>query len=289
MPEAPGAFRVLYRDFLFRVLDLELLPAVDDIERLLGQFAAMLAAFSFTFAVFGLPKYIASSLPHERLAILARSEEEFLIATTMTIAGLFAVLAWNNVLPARRDCLVLGVLPIRVRTVFLAKAAALATALAVGVFAVNVFTGFVFPWLVAGSGFGGAMQSLAAYWMAAGAAGLFVFCALVALEGAAAQMLPHRLFLRMSAALQFCAFFAILGGYMLKPSFPNFAPPTLAHAWEAWLPSFWFFALFQLLNGARDPLFHALALRGLWALAAVFGAAAVSFGLAYARAVRNIN
>ena len=40
---------------------------------------------------------------------------------------MFTVLAWNNMLPDRRDCLIFGLLPVRTRTVFLAKLAALAT------------------------------------------------------------------------------------------------------------------------------------------------------------------
>ena len=88
--------------------------------KLLVQFAALLAAFSLTFAMGTVSKYVTSTLPHAALAMHAYTEEEFLIAATMAIAGLFSVLAWNTVLPDRRDCLVLGVLPVRVRTIFLA-------------------------------------------------------------------------------------------------------------------------------------------------------------------------
>ena len=289
MAAAPSQFRVLYRDFLFRVLDIELLPAVDDIQRLLAQFGAMLAAFSFTVAVFSLPKYIMSNLPHAKLLVAARGEQEFLIATTMAIAGLFSVLAWNNVLPARRDCLVLGILPVRARTIFLAKTAALGAALGVSVLALNLFTGVAMPLLVAGEGLAEGLRAMAAYWVAVSAAALFVCSALVALQGVITQVLPYRVSLRVSSLLQFAAFFAVLGFYVLKPAFPateQIAPA--AHGWESWLPSFWFFAIFQMLNGARAPEFQMLAARGWWALAIAAGTAAVSLGLAYGRAVRNI-
>ena len=42
-------FRILYRDFLTRILDLELISSRGEIERLLAQFGAMLGAFSFIF------------------------------------------------------------------------------------------------------------------------------------------------------------------------------------------------------------------------------------------------
>ena len=42
-------FLVLFRTFLFRVVDLELLSADADTTRLLGQFAAMFAGVSYLF------------------------------------------------------------------------------------------------------------------------------------------------------------------------------------------------------------------------------------------------
>lgn len=42
-------FPVLYRVFLLRVVDLELLSPESDVVKLLGQFAAVLAAISFLF------------------------------------------------------------------------------------------------------------------------------------------------------------------------------------------------------------------------------------------------
>ena len=46
MPEERRQFRILYRDFLRRIVDLDVLSSHGDIEKLLVQFAAMLAAFS---------------------------------------------------------------------------------------------------------------------------------------------------------------------------------------------------------------------------------------------------
>jgi hypothetical protein len=142
--EGAGPYGVLYRDFLTRLVDLEILSTGADVQRLLVQFAAMLAAASFAYAVASVPRYVQSRMPQAQLLVAAYGEQEFLIASTMAIAGLFAVLAWNTVLPDRRDCFILGVLPVRVRTIFLAKVAALATTLGIAVVAVNSFTGFHF-------------------------------------------------------------------------------------------------------------------------------------------------
>ena len=288
MPEERRQFRVLYRDFLYRLVDIELLSAAGDVEKLLGQFGAMLAAFSFTITIFTFPALARSGLPFEKLIGAVRIEQEFLIATTMAIAGLFSVLAWNAVFPDRRDSLILGLLPVRIRTIFLAKVAAIATALGVSVAAVNIFTGLCFPFLAIAPNGGllGGLRSLGAHWLAMAAAGLFVCCALLALQGllsfCSAGGLAAGFLLRFSSFLQLAAFFVNLGVYFLKPTFTRVAGPL------DWLPSFWFCGLLQVLNGDSAPPFRALTLRAMGSLLIVCSVAAVTFALAYRRNIRRI-
>src|SRR6266700_452267 len=111
----------LYRSFLLRLVDLELLPAHGDIHKLLAQFGGLLCAFSFVLTLYIVPQYSLSNLSPEKLAQAAWGDQEFLIGTTMTVAGLFAVLAWDGVFPDRRDSLILGLLPLRTSTIFWAK------------------------------------------------------------------------------------------------------------------------------------------------------------------------
>jgi hypothetical protein len=284
MPDERRQFRVLYRDFLLRLVDLELLSAGGDVQKLLGQFGAMLAAFGFTITIFTFPALARSGLPFDKLIGPVRVEQEFLIATTMAIAGLFSVLAWNAVFPDRRDSLILGLLPVRIRTIFLAKVAAIGTALGVSIAAVNIFTGLCFPFLAIAPGGGmlGGLRSMAAYWVAMVAAGLFVCCGLLALQGLAAQLLSYRLLLRFSSFLQLSAFFVNLGVYFLKPTFTS-APGPLH-----WLPSFWFCGLLQVLNGDSNPPFGTLASRALWSLLVVLSIAVATLALAYRRNIRRI-
>jgi pimeloyl-ACP methyl ester carboxylesterase len=290
MPDERRQFRILYRDFLFRMVDLEVLSARGEILNLLVQFAALLAALSFVLAILFVPRYAASALSKQQLLVAAWGDEEFLIATTIGVAGLFAVMSWNAVLPDRRDSLVLGPLPVRIRTMFAAKLAAAATALGVSIAAVNIFTGLSFPVLVAGAGALGAIRSLGAYWVTMIAAGLFVFCALLALQGLAAQLVSYRLFLRMSSFLQLASFFLILGVYFLTPplaTVPGLTGPENQRL-LAFLPSFWFLGLFQELNGPMHPVFGHLASRALWNLAIAFSVAATVSGLAWLRHLRRI-
>jgi drug/metabolite transporter superfamily protein YnfA len=282
-------FRVLYRDFLGRLIDLDVLSAGGDAQSLLSQFAALLAAFNFVLAIYLLPRYATTPLPRAVLLVRAWLDQEFLIATSMAIAGLFTVLAWNTLLPSRREALVLAPLPVRIRTIFKAKMAAVGAAVGVSLAAVNIFTGLGLPFIL-GDGFFASLRSLAAWWLTQAIAGLFVVCAVLALQGVGAQLLGYRRFQRVSGLLQLAAFFGILGLYFLKP--PLATPEGLAapgnRAWLALVPSYWFLGIFQELNGGAAPVFAPLAWRALLGLAAALALAAGAYLLAYGRNMANI-
>jgi hypothetical protein len=123
-------FRVLFRQFLFRLFDLEVLSpqAEGDASRLFGQLAALLVYVSAVLGYFALlfdGPWAAGLL---RL-VVNMIAQHFLIATTMLVVGLFAVLSWDGIFPDRRDSHVLGPLPVKPRTMFFAKVSAVAAAL----------------------------------------------------------------------------------------------------------------------------------------------------------------
>jgi CubicO group peptidase (beta-lactamase class C family) len=143
-------FRVLYREFLFRIVDLELLSAhaEGDSRTLLGQVASILIFFGMVLAA-GAGVWATSvrggALPPLMQMVGAWTVEHFLIATTMLVVGLFAVLSWESTFPDRRDVLVLGPLPVRSGTLFLAKVAAVATALGLTLAALHGLAGIAWP------------------------------------------------------------------------------------------------------------------------------------------------
>ena len=150
-------FRVLYREFLFRIVDLELLSAhaEGDSRTLLGQFASLLVFCSVVLAIYA--GLWAANAKDSRLPPLvhvtgAWTAEHFLIATTMLAVGLFAVLSWESMFPDRRDVLVLGPLPVRARTLLLAKVAAVAIALGLTVASLHLVAGIAWPLALAQSG-----------------------------------------------------------------------------------------------------------------------------------------
>ncbi len=191
--------------------------------------------------------------------------EHFFIETAMTCAGLVAVLNWEAAFPDRRDLLVLTPLPVRKSTLFLAKIAALFAAPALAVAALNSFSGVAWPFIFrSGSGgFFGVLRSWPAYWITIFAAGGFLVLTILTLQGLAANLLPRQLFLRFSAVLQATLMCTLLIVYFIEPSLESPAALTAAENQRmlAWLPSYWFLALFNQLNGSMDPALVPLAKR----------------------------
>jgi hypothetical protein len=135
----PFPFRVLYRVFLLRLIDLEILSADGDPSRLMGQFATVFFTISF-FCTIPVPFLIVGRRPIPVSG--AFMFEHFLIETSMTIAGLIAVLGWDSTFPDRRDMLVLGPLPVRSQTLFFSKIAAALAGPALAILSFNLCTGF---------------------------------------------------------------------------------------------------------------------------------------------------
>ena len=139
-------FRILYRQFLFRMVDLEVLSshAQGDISKLLGQFGALLIFLSLVSSLPAIFGYITNLQPEEQV-LYAWGSEHFLIATTMLVVGLFAVLSWESTFPNRRDAMVLAPPPVRAKTLFLAKVAGVACAMGLVIAAVNLISGLRWP------------------------------------------------------------------------------------------------------------------------------------------------
>src|SRR5580698_14210 len=163
-------FRILFRQFLLKVVDVELLSADADPTKLFGQLITVMLSFSFFISI---PVIFGGGRLREAEA---RVLEHFLIATTMLVVGLFAVFSWDSTFPDRRDVLVLAPLPVRARTLFLAKLAATGTGLGIAVLSLNGISGLLWPWTF-GPMHGGliaAVRAWVAYWLTVGAAGGFV-------------------------------------------------------------------------------------------------------------------
>jgi hypothetical protein len=295
-------FRVLYREFLFRLIDRELLAggAQGDANRLLGRLAAILIWLSIPFAAMALGASNAR-VPRQEMLAGAWGPEHSVIATTMLVVALFGVLSWDTVLPDRRDVLVLGPLPVRARTIFAAKAASLAAALGITVSVFNGLPGLAMPFALTPPGANlmelalsiGLYRSFLAYWLTMFAAGAFVLLSMLSVQALAAQ-LPRAMFLRVTPLLQIATFCLCIGVYFLQPALAS--PHALTAPGHertlAWLPTYWFLGLFQQLNGSTEgpaqTMLSTLAARA-WSGLAIAGAGGCgAFLLCYYRTLRKI-
>ena len=82
----PVQFRVLYRQFLLRVVDLEALSVQADIPRFLGQFASILVFISLVGAVGLLSGERATATPEGYLNFTWRGEQS-LISGMMSVSS----------------------------------------------------------------------------------------------------------------------------------------------------------------------------------------------------------
>jgi len=283
----PIQFRVLYRQFLLRVVDLEALSMHADIPKLLGQFAGVLIMFSLIQAA---AAFIYSlnppATPEAQLAMAWRTEQG-LISTMMLIVGLFVVFTWDSTFPDRRDAMVLSPLPIRAGTILSAKIAASSSVLGLAVVAFNFASGVIWPLVLVG--FPGVLRLFVAYWFTMIVASVFLYCLVLTVQGFTALLLPRRFFLRFSTVLQIAAFGFFLGVYFLQPTLttPSELTASQNQSILSASPSFWFFALLNQLNGSLPLSLAWLARRAWIGLAIAVLGAVTSLLLGYLRTLKK--
>ncbi len=271
----PLEFRVLYAQFLARVVDLEALSIEADIPRFIAQFAGVLilidAFRTLGFLFYGQPLLV----------------EQGFLSGTMLVAGLVAVATWDNIFPDRRDVMILGPLPVKPRTILTAKLAASGSLLGVGVLALNLGIGLALPFVTGASW--QFLRVLVAYWFTAAGAAAAVYGAVLAVQGITAALLPQRWFLRLSAILQLAGFALFLSMWLFRPSYASAMELVRAQhrgTLNRW-PVFWFLALFAQISGVFPFAPPELARRAWMALAAVLLGMLASLLLCYKRTMKK--
>jgi hypothetical protein len=290
-------FRAIYRIFLFRVVDTDLLATSGDPSRLMGQIAVIpfLLGIGFAFGAMGMG---GATTPRSEMLISAWGLEHSLIATSILLTSLFTVLSWESAYPDLKDIMVLGTLPVQPRTLFLAKIAALGSAQATVIATLTLLPALTWPLAMAPPSrtlldlifMPEAIRAFFALWITTLSAGAFVVLSVTATQGLLAHLLTRHHYLRTSAWLQLLFFCAMLAAYFLQP-----VPPTVqALANPAnrtllqWSPAYWFLGLFQLLNGSMHPVMQPLATLAIGGLCCAAVLSLLVNGLTYPRRLRQI-
>jgi hypothetical protein len=286
--ETHGPEFELLRHFLVRFFDSDLITAP-------GQTTtALIGAFSLFlpwFPLFVSPlreKYahfsgLATPGPFREIA---RADELWLITLMMGAIGLLTAIQWQSLFPGLRDYQALGSLPLRPRQIFAAKLAALLLVITAALITLNALPTLSFPAVASGRwqlnpSLG---QRIIVHATATGAAAYFAFFALVAFEGVLLNVLPPRIFGRVTGYVQGILvagmLILVVLSFSIQPQVTRFAlQPALARC----LPPVWFLGLYQAMSGDRDAVMLALAHRAQAALLMTIGLALVSYLVSYYR------
>ena len=212
-------------------------------------------------------------------------DEIAFLTLVMAFTGVVTLLVWQSLFPSRRDALALAGMPVTPRQLFLARFATILSFAVILVAAVNLLPAFLAPLEMSGR-----WQRNPSFWANAGAqaasacAGcLAVFFAIVALQGLLLNLLPARLFARLSVLAQGGLVAVMLLACLRSWSIQSWTPATLARIPEfgGWLPPVWFAGLHEYLLGAREPFLAAMAGRAAWTAALGVALSAATYLAAY--------
>jgi hypothetical protein len=231
---------------------------------------------------------ILSKLPNpDAFRATALADELALLLVLAAVTVMATLFVWQSLFPSRRDYLALAGLPIRPSQIFGARFAAVCIFAAGLTVALNLLPTFTAPFEFAGK-----WQKSQSFWVnlnaqaaASGLECLFLFFAIVALQGILLNALPPRFFVRVSGYVQGALFAVFAFGILRSWSIKDWSPETVARVPEfgAWAPPVWFAGLHEYLLGDRDPFLSGMAARALTALFVSVGLSVITYCLSYRR------
>jgi hypothetical protein len=226
---------------------------------------------------------------HQDIFVVSLPDKYLFLALSMAITGIVTVLKWDKILPDAQDYLNLAPLPIRPRTVLAANAVAIAIAVVVFAIDVNAVPAIFFPLFVTTAGelhFGAFLQFVAVHAACMLCASVFTFGLVMAILGAISAVLPRETFRAASSWLRgifLVAFLMLLVSGVAGPAALLKALSKDPHSPARFLPSLWFLGLYQVWQNRPQPVIAALAHSVVPGSLAVLMLALLSYGLSYRR------
>lgn len=281
-------YRTLVRHFANRLFDTELVAAGGSLRDSAATVLGLLAAVSVVVAYGTVSRHwtMNARTPEHVRAAMEWADREFMISMSMAVVAAVAVLCWQSAFPDRRDSLILSALPVRTWTMMRAKLTTLGAVFLATTAAMNWATTFFFPvasvrYLTAEE----ALRSYAAHVAAVGSASAFVFLLVLTAQALLANVLPFRVFQRVSAWAQLGALFVVLLLFFVTPPIASLPRITLPENRQSalMLPAFWFLSLYQKMLGTRHPFLDELATLAVRALGMTALSCAVLYGIAWRR------
>ena len=216
-----------------------------------------------------------------------------LLFIIMAMVGTAAVslVIWENVFPDRRDAFILGPLPLRTRTMVMARLGALAGLMAMIALGASLPSALFYGLVAGGFSPGGILRTMAAHFIATTGASAFAFLFLLSLQGLLINLVPGRWLQRAMILLQFVFVVAALEGLLLMQPVVHgleqvMAPAGGVPSWMYWVPPAWFLALYEVLAGTTRPV-QMYAAPAVAALAVLFVLAFGLYAITFRRLMRR--
>lgn len=284
------SFGVLFRHFLGGFLDNDLVAPVGDLHGPLSKAVAVLAVIGLLYPFRLLGTYGRPFWDYASLDARSWADKSTFVLISLVVTGLLTVVEWDALRLDRRDCLALGPLPIRARTILSAKLAALGTFLLALSLPLTLLGGLTFPIIMhAGwrSGVRLAAATMTGHLVATLAASWFAFFTVLTVQSLL-QCVPGRsVARRAAAAIQFVATLGLVVALLLLPFIAS-STAALKQASSGaggFAPHLWFVGMYQEIAGQGDADWARLASRGwLGLLMSVLAGSGASL-LAYRRAL----
>jgi hypothetical protein len=212
---------------------------------------------------------------------------------SMLVMGVLSILEWDALMPDHRDQNILMPLPVRPRTIFTAKFAALAVFLVIFSVDVNAGSILLLPPLEAQGRMAGLLNLVrfgAAHAAGTIGASAFTFLSFVALQGILINTCKPKWFRRISTAIQVIAVLGMLAALFFFPAIVDEMPrwKNEGAAMARYFPPMWFVGICEVLQGTADPAFQSLARTGLNGLAIAGVSLTLAYVVAYGRYSRAL-
>ena len=213
----------------------------------------------------------------------------FFIVYSMVVMGIIVVFEWDLFFPDLLDIFVLSSLPIRQRTLFLARVATVCIFVVGFLLITNFLSTLALPAAIDPPS---ASRFLAAHILAVAASGIFAAATILAVQGLLLAVLGARGFRKISLVVQATFITALLMILFLMPVLSGALPVFMrsGHSYVLYFPPFWFLGMYQrILDGsAALPIYSALAQAGCKGTLAMSAVAVFFYPLAYWRRTREL-
>jgi hypothetical protein len=251
------------RNFFARFFENDLLSPQGDFHATLSQALGLLATPGLFVPMLLLPLLMMD--PEA-----ARSWEIKLVFVffSMLVMGVLSILEWDALMLDHRDQAILMPLPVRPRTMFAAKFAALAVFLVIFSVDVNAGSILLLPPLEAQGRMGG-LVNLVRFGVAHAAgtigASALTFLSFIALQGILINICTLRWFRRISTVIQVTSILGMLAVLFFFPAIVDEMPRWKSEgaAIARYFPPMWFVGVCEVLQGTADPAFRSMARMGL--------------------------